>query len=177
MTSDQRFDIFTDDVPQEWLDAEAEAPRGEGGVLKKSAALGVMPVAISLDLFSAIVAGLAAGLLAGCVWFLAETNGLASPLWAMPVAAAVTVAVRVGGGRPDPLARTALSLALYLMALTTVGYLTAERTFVDLYGVDPSLNGLEQELLYRQLRDPLTVSAWLGGVLLTALISHRTTRR
>lgn len=177
MGTPSQLDVTNQPVPAAWLDAAAEAPQPEGHRRRRGDRGGhqaALPETTTLDMFTAVLAAGAVAITGGYAWFELQMRGFANPWIAVAFGVAVAVAVRLGGGRTDVHARSALSLMVYLAASSVIIYLVARTTYLDLYGERPGLTDFEQELLNSRLTEPVAVLAWLAGALAATLTSRLT---
>lgn len=177
MTTDQRFDFSSGDVPEEWREAAADAPSPDDGHVPAPSAVRIVPAADTLDLFTGGLAGLVAAFVGGYAWlslYLSDT--IRTPLVAVVVAVAIAFAVRIGG-RADPMTRGMLGLFLYVATVVVVVYLSGRFEFMDMYGSTPDFVDFERDMIHRRIQDPLFPGALAAGIVAVLGVTTLTTRQ
>ena len=171
-TDEMDFDFSPRTVPQSWTDAADEAPGGDGMPLKKTPQVKTPPIRTSLDMFSACVSTVAVSIVTGFAWYVLQLSGVTTPWIAVALGAAIALALRLGGGRPDSQTRAIMALLFYLATASVVIFLVARHNYAELYGSEPGLLDFEQELLHSRLTEPLAIVAWFTGGFASVWISR-----
>ena len=163
MNSPDSLDFASQPVPDEWLEAEAEAPQLDSQRRRPREMRRTPPVATSLDMFAAIVAGAATSIVFGYGWYELQMSGFTTPWVAVVLGAVIALAIRLGGGREDVQARSMVALLTYIATASVVVFIIARSNYISLYGARPGLTNFEDELLHSRLTEPETILAWLLG--------------
>jgi hypothetical protein len=181
VSTDQDLDFSSSTIPESWYSAADDAgadTTGPTALARRRSPLRYVPTGSSVDVFSAVLAGLVASGLIGLGWYYLESRGiLITPWTALVVGAALAALVRAGGGPDDPGTRSILSLAFYLITSSAVIVLVARGVFSAAYGSDPGLGEFEQSLLHSRFAEPMAVACWLGGGLAAVQVSQLLRRR
>lgn len=162
-----QFDFSVRELPQAWLDASQEAPKGDGRPLSSKLRKSKKSLVSErrIDLFGALVGALAISVVTVAAWYGAETGDVWVSPWApVLVGLVIGVGVRLGAGKPEPSQRASIAVFFYLMAAIAALYLIQRHralAFLDEAGLDI----VEQRIIRGYLRDLANVSGLLlGGI-------------
>ena len=172
MSTEQQFDMRSGSIPASWHEAALEAPEGDHKPLSRAAVMQAIPTGNKLDLFTAVLAGAAACLVGGYIWYALET-GADKPynLAAIVAGAVIALAVRIGGGRSDPPYRATISLLFYLTATLVVIYAVGRSTLLQLYGESPVIAEIERFLLMGRFAGSWDKATYILGGAVAVLVS------
>lgn len=122
--NDSQLDFSIQEMPQTWIEASAEAPKGDNKPLKKKTRnLGTLGKA-KMDSFGAAVGSAGPAIVAGAAWFYMDGAGaLDSPWTPTMYGAIIGLGVRLGGGRPEASQRASIAVSVYVLAASIVLFL------------------------------------------------------
>ncbi len=151
--NDSQLDFSIQEMPQAWIDASADAPKGDNTPLKKkSKNLGTMGRP-KLDPFGAAVGAIGPAVVGGAAWYYVDAAGAVESPWT-PVlfGAVIGLGVRLGGGRPEPSQRATIAAFVYVMAIMLVLF-AIHRTHVASYLPVYDWGDIERSVLRGYLSD------------------------
>ncbi len=160
--SDESFSVQS--VPETWVEAQEEAGGYDPSPLPSNRSVGVVPMRQDADALTGTLAGLAMSVALGVTWFAVESRDVIQSPWTAVVAGVfIALAVRLGmGGRHSDI-RATLSLIFYIVTVLAVAYFVESFDYREIYGVNPSFQASQTELVRDRLTQPETVVAWAMG--------------
>ena len=153
-------------VPDSWVEAQQDAGGVDGKPLVKDRAVNVVPIREEADVITGTVAALAVSVLTGLVWYLYESRDvITSPWLSIPVGILIAVAVRLGTGPNHSDVRATISVIFYILTVFITSFFIESRDYLLVFGERPGFAELQTELVRDRLTRPLTMVAWLFGMI------------
>lgn len=153
-------------VPESWIDAQNEAGGVDNTPLQKDRAVNVVPIRQDADVITGVVAALAMSVVTGLVWYLYESRDVLSTPWlTIPVGVLIAVAVRLGSGPDHSDVRATISLIFYILTVFMTAFFIESHDYVLVFGERPGFSELQTELVRDRLTQPITMVAWLVGMI------------
>lgn len=178
--TDSALDFSMQNVPDDWRSAAEDGPEQDYAPLNTNGKrkFKIAPSSERVDLVTASIAGISVTFVASVLWFALETRGhLVSPWSAVGFAVLTALAVRLGGTRADPEIRATLSVIIYLIGLLATIFFIERFDYLLTFGVSPDLDATESVFVRDRFTDPMTVLAWVAGVVTTVQVSYWTRKR
>lgn len=172
--SGDSLDMSMGTVPQDWVDAQEEAPipYGEYEMLSRAARFDVIPTGSREGSFVANATAAAASLVCGASWYLMDVAGVYSGPWLAPaVGLAIALAVRITSSA-EAAYRAVVSVASYLLTLIVILVLLTHRDLTSIYDSIESFQVYESTLVRTRLQDPVHIGAYLLGAFLAAQLGY-----
>lgn len=175
--SEGQLDFSVQDMPQAWIDASADAPKGENRPLpKKTRNLGTLGRA-KMDPFGALVGSIGPSVVAGASWYYVDSAGAwESPWTPLFYGAIIGLGVRLGGGRPEPSQRASVAVSVYVLA-TSIVLFVIHRANVSAYLPVYDWGDIERSLVRGYLLDAKNAVGLLAGIIAAAAINLSTRLR
>lgn len=178
MKQESAFDFSIQNVPDTWRAAEGDAPVSDRRPLRQVRQGSIRTLTERVDIMTATIAALAVSVATGVTWFLFETRGVTeSPLVALFVGLAISLAVRLGGGKGDPDIRATIAFVFYLSTVLITAYLIERHDFQITYRETPNREQTEYWLVRDRLTEPIVLLGWAAGLVLSTQISYITRQR
>lgn len=160
------FDFSIRSVPEAWSEAAKEAPRGTPGpLIDRGVGRHRLPSGMRPDLLTGALTGTAMTVISGAAWFALNVGDIYRGPWlAILLGALIAVSVRLGAGPAGPEQRATVGGALYLVAVLMTTYFIVRQNYSSLYRRTPAENEVESIITSEYLSDPVTVVAWVAGL-------------
>lgn len=170
----ESLDMSMGTVPQEWHNAQDQAPTqyGDYGAISRAARFDVIPTGPRESTFVANAAAVAASLMSGTTWYLMDVVGIYSGPWLAPlVGLAIALTIRIASNA-EAAYRAVLSVASYLLTLMVILIVLTHRDLTEIYQSIDNFQVYETTLVRTRLQDPLHVGAYFLGAFLSAQIGY-----
>lgn len=165
-------------VPDTWVAAQDESGPVDNTPLKKNRPVNVVPIRQDADALTGTVAALTMAVMSGVFWYLYETRDIgASPWLAVPVGMLIAVGVRLGTGPDHSDVRATISLIFYFLTIFGTAFFVESHDYLLVFGERPGFSELQTELVRDRLTQPMTMVAWLAGMIATLQTGFALNRR
>lgn len=165
-------------VPESWVAAQNEAGPVDNTPLKKDRAVNVVPIRQDADALTGSVAALAMSVMCGVFWYLYETGDVgASPWLAVPIGMFIAVGVRLGTGPDHSDVRATIAMIFYFLTIFVTAFFIESHDYLLVFGERPGFSELQTELVRDRLTRPMTMVAWLAGMIATLQTGFALNRR
>lgn len=165
-------------VPESWVAAQEEAGGNDVTPLKKDRPVRVVPIRQDADALTGSVAALAISVICGVFWYLYETGGVGDSPWiVIPVGMFIAFAVRLGTGPDYSDLRATIALIFYFLTVFGTAFFIESNDYLVVFGERPGFAELQTELVRDRLTRPMTMLAWLVGMIATLQTGFALNRR
>jgi len=153
-------------IPDTWVEAENDAGGADNTPLVKNRAVNVVPIRQDADALTGSVAALTMSVMSGTCWYLYESRDVVTSPWlAVPVGVLIAMAVRLGTGSGHGDVRATISLIFYILTVFITAFFIESRDFLLVFGERPGFSELQTELVRDRLTQPMTMVAWMFGLI------------